>query len=130
MTVASRRRPQLVQSLGRRISEIGRMPLLGTVSYAPGSEEVRMSQTNSAQRVRALHETLVVEPDLAAALAAADGPVLLVDDLSDTGWTLAVAGAAAAAGRSSGGVSAGPRGSGVTGESSRRSGQGYQCHSG
>lgn len=92
MTVASRRRPQLVQSLGRRISEIGRMPLLGTVSYAPGSEEVRMSQTNSAQRVRALHETLVVEPDLAAALAAADGPVLLVDDLSDTGWTLAVAG--------------------------------------
>ncbi len=92
VTVASRRRPQLVQSLGRRISEIGRMPLLGTVSYAPGSEEVRMSQTNSAQRVRALHETLVVEPDLAAALAAADGPVLLVDDLSDTGWTLAVAG--------------------------------------
>ncbi len=92
VTVASRRRPQLVQSLGRRISEIGRMPLLGSVSYAPGSEEVRMSQTNSAQRVRALHETLVVEPDLAAALAAADGPVLLVDDLSDTGWTLAVAG--------------------------------------
>ncbi|KFK85086.1 ATP-dependent DNA helicase RecQ [Streptomyces sp. JS01] len=92
VTVASRRRPQLVQSLGRRISEIGRMPLLGTVSYAPGSEDVRMSQTNSAQRVRALHESLVVEPDLAAALAAADGPVLLVDDLSDTGWTLAVAG--------------------------------------
>ncbi|MFF9078877.1 RecQ family ATP-dependent DNA helicase [Streptomyces rubiginosohelvolus] len=92
VTVASRRRPQLVQSLGRRISEIGRMPLLGTVSYAPGSEDVRMSHTNSAQRVRALHESLVVEPDLAAALAAADGPVLLVDDLSDTGWTLAVAG--------------------------------------
>ncbi|MEI7032906.1 RecQ family ATP-dependent DNA helicase [Streptomyces pratensis] len=91
VTVASRRRPQLVQSLGGRIAEIGRMPLLGTVSYAPGSEDVRMSQTNSAQRVRALHDTLVVEPALAQALAATDGPVLLVDDLSDTGWTLAVA---------------------------------------
>lgn len=92
VTVASRRRPQLVRSLGLRISEIGRMPLLGTVSYAPGAEDVMMSQTNSAQRVRALHEALVVEPELAEALAAADGPVLLVDDLSDTGWTLAVAG--------------------------------------
>ncbi|MFF8746786.1 RecQ family ATP-dependent DNA helicase [Streptomyces californicus] len=91
VAVASRRRPQLVQSLGHRISEIGRMPFLGTVSYAPGSDDVRMSQTNSAQRVRALHEALVVEPDLAEALASAAGPVLLVDDLSDTGWTLAVA---------------------------------------
>ncbi|MDX3430605.1 RecQ family ATP-dependent DNA helicase [Streptomyces sp. NBC_01693] len=91
VTVASRRRPQLVQSLGSRIAEVGRMPLLGTVTYAPGSEDLRISQTNSAQRVKALHEALVVEPALAEALAAAGGPVLLVDDLSDTGWTLAVA---------------------------------------
>lgn len=67
------------------------MPLLGSVSYAPGSEDLRISQTNSAQRVRALHEALVVEAPLAEALRAAGGPVLLVDDLSDTGWTLAVA---------------------------------------
>ncbi|MFD6803208.1 RecQ family ATP-dependent DNA helicase [Streptomyces cyaneofuscatus] len=91
VTVASRRRPQLVESLGRRIAEIGRMPLLGTVTYAPGTEDLTMSQTNSAQRVRALHEALTVEPELAQALRSADGPVLLVDDLSDTGWTLAVA---------------------------------------
>ncbi|MFB8031102.1 RecQ family ATP-dependent DNA helicase [Streptomyces sp. NPDC056465] len=91
VTVASRRRPQLVHSLGSRIAEIGRMPLLGTVTYAPGSEDLRISQTNSAQRVKALHEALVVEPPLAEALASAGGPVLLVDDLSDTGWTLAVA---------------------------------------
>lgn len=91
VTVASRRRPQLVQSLGSRIAEVGRMPLLGTVTYAPGSEDLLVSRTNSAQRVRALHEALVVEPALSEALAAAGGPVLLVDDLSDTGWTLAVA---------------------------------------
>ncbi|MFF1956556.1 RecQ family ATP-dependent DNA helicase [Streptomyces sp. NPDC058220] len=91
VTVASRSRPQLVGSLGSRISEVGRMPLLGTVAYAPGTADARISRTNSAQRVRALHEALTVPAALAEALAAAGGPVLLVDDLSDTGWTLAVA---------------------------------------
>lgn len=91
VTMVSDRRPQLVESLGRHIAGVGRMPLLGCVALAPDADAVRMSQTNSAQRVRALHERLVIAPDLADALAAADGPILLVDDLSDTGWTLAVA---------------------------------------
>ncbi|MFJ8001930.1 RecQ family ATP-dependent DNA helicase [Streptomyces sp. NPDC096310] len=91
VTVASRSRPRLVDSLGARISEIGRMPLLGTVAYAPGAADARISRTNGAQRVRGLHEALTVPPELAAALAAAGGPVLLVDDLSESGWTLAVA---------------------------------------
>lgn len=91
VTVASHSRPQLIQSLGNRIAEVGRMPLLGSVGHAPGAEGARISQTNSAQRVRALHERLVVGPELAEALAAVEGPVLLVDDRSDTGWTLAVA---------------------------------------
>ncbi|SEC31955.1 ATP-dependent DNA helicase RecQ [Streptomyces sp. 2131.1] len=91
VTVASMSRPQLIESLGRRIADVGRMPLLGRVDLAPGADDVRTSQTNSAQRVRALHEKLVVGPELAESLAAAGGPVLLVDDLSDTGWTLAVA---------------------------------------
>ncbi|WP_326810513.1 RecQ family ATP-dependent DNA helicase [Streptomyces scopuliridis] len=91
VTVASRGRPQLVGSLGSRIAEVGRMPLLGTVAYAPGAADSRISRTNSAQRVRALHETLTVPPELAETLGSAGGPVLLVDDLSDSGWTLAVA---------------------------------------
>ncbi|MYW12749.1 RecQ family ATP-dependent DNA helicase [Streptomyces sp. SID2563] len=91
VTMASDRRPQLIESLGKHIAGVGRMPMLGCVTLAPDADAVRMSQTNSAQRVRALHERLVVAPDLADALAAADGPILLVDDLSDTGWTLAVA---------------------------------------
>ncbi|MFF2524957.1 RecQ family ATP-dependent DNA helicase [Streptomyces liangshanensis] len=91
VTVASHGRPQLVGSLGRRISEVGRMPLLGTVEYGPAAADTAVSRTNSAQRVRALHRTLTVGPALAEALASAGGPVLLVDDLSDTGWTLAVA---------------------------------------
>ncbi|NEC69877.1 RecQ family ATP-dependent DNA helicase [Streptomyces sp. SID9727] len=91
VTIASDRRPQLIESLGRHIAGVGRMPLLGSVSLAPDADAVRISQTNSAQRVRALHERLVVTPDLTDALAGVDGPILLVDDLSDTGWTLAVA---------------------------------------
>ncbi|MGW4699894.1 RecQ family ATP-dependent DNA helicase [Streptomyces sp. NPDC004285] len=91
VTVASHRKPRLVGSLGQRIAEIGRMPLLGMVEYAPEAEELRLSRTNSAQRVVGLQRTLTVSPELAGRLADAGGPVLLVDDLSDTGWTLAVA---------------------------------------
>ncbi|MFI5757829.1 RecQ family ATP-dependent DNA helicase [Streptomyces sp. NPDC051569] len=91
VTVASYDRPRLVGSLGSRISEVGRLPLLGTVEYAPGAGDAPISRTNSAQRVRALHEALTVPPVLARALTSAGGPVLLVDDLSDSGWTLAVA---------------------------------------
>ncbi|MDX2292289.1 MULTISPECIES: RecQ family ATP-dependent DNA helicase [Streptomyces] len=91
VTVASLRRPALVGSLGARIAEIGRMPLLGAVEYVPGAEDAHLSRTNSAQRVIGLHRALEVPPGVAERVAAAGGPVLLVDDLSDTGWTLAVA---------------------------------------
>ncbi|MCX5386120.1 RecQ family ATP-dependent DNA helicase [Streptomyces sp. NBC_00083] len=91
VTLPSRTRPALVSSLGARIAEIGRMPLLGSLAYAEGPEGERVAQSNSAQRVRALHHAFTVPEDLAAALAEAAGPVLLVDDASDTGWTLAVA---------------------------------------
>ncbi|MGW7433598.1 RecQ family ATP-dependent DNA helicase [Streptomyces sp. NPDC054861] len=91
VTVASRSRPRLVGSLGQRIAEIGRMPLLGSVEYVPEAEDLRISRTNSAQRVIGLHQALTVPPALAERLASASGPVLLVDDLSDSGWTLAVA---------------------------------------
>ncbi|MGW7355375.1 RecQ family ATP-dependent DNA helicase [Streptomyces sp. NPDC054802] len=91
VTVVSRTRPRLISSLAGRIGEVGRMPLLGSLEYVPEALETGMSRTNSAQRVRALHESLVVPPELAEALAAAGGPVLLVDDFSESGWTLAVA---------------------------------------
>ncbi|WP_327679473.1 RecQ family ATP-dependent DNA helicase [Streptomyces sp. NBC_00467] len=91
VTVASRSKPQLVGSLGARIAEVGRMPLLGSVEYAPKAADTRLSRTNSAQRVRALHEAFTVPAELAETLTATGGPVLLVDDLSDSGWTLAVA---------------------------------------
>ncbi|MFG3352475.1 RecQ family ATP-dependent DNA helicase [Streptomyces sp. NPDC048001] len=90
VTVASRTRPRLVESLGSRISEVGRMPLLGRVDHAPELSELHVSRTNSAQRVRALHEAFTVPPALGEAVSQAGGPVLLVDDYADSGWTLAV----------------------------------------
>lgn len=90
MTVASRSRPELVGSLGARIAEVGRLPLLGSVAYTPEGMESRPSRTNSAQRVRTLYDAFVVPPGLAEALSGG-GPVLLVDDISESGWTLAVA---------------------------------------
>ncbi|GGR23900.1 RecQ family ATP-dependent DNA helicase [Streptomyces aurantiogriseus] len=89
VTVASRTRPRLIHSLGARIAEVGRLPLLGTVEYTGDASPV--SRSNSAQRLKALDGMLAVPPALASALAEARGPVLLVDDYTETGWTLAVA---------------------------------------
>ncbi|MEW2545449.1 DEAD/DEAH box helicase [Streptomyces sp. NPDC047002] len=92
VAMASRGRPRLVGSLAAGIAEIGRMPLLGSVAYTQdGAEAPLLSRTNGAQRVRGLHGALTVPQDLSAALAGAGGPVLLVDDLAESGWTLAVA---------------------------------------
>jgi ATP-dependent DNA helicase RecQ len=87
VTVGSRRRPELVTSLGERIGQVGRLPVLGAVESvrpAPGSG-------NSAQRVRALHDAFRLPPSLASRLSTLDGPVLLVDDLVDSGWTMTLA---------------------------------------
>ncbi|MFZ3597436.1 RecQ family ATP-dependent DNA helicase [Streptomyces sp. BH104] len=91
VTMASHTRPQLIQSLGAGIAQVGRMPLLGSVSYAPGSDTAHIPRSNSAQRLRALDGTLTLPAELAEALAQAGGPVLLVDDYTETGWTLAMA---------------------------------------
>lgn len=78
------RHTRLVASLAGRIAAVGRMPLLGTVVVSAGGG----ARGNSAQRVRALHGSVTLPSELAGALAGAAGPVLLVDDLVDSGWTM------------------------------------------
>ncbi|WP_083974726.1 RecQ family ATP-dependent DNA helicase [Kitasatospora mediocidica] len=90
VTMASASRPELVASLGARIGAIGRLPLLGRVEYADGRAP-QGARSNSAQRLHSLAGSLVLSPGLAEALAATPGPVLLVDDLVDSGWTVTVA---------------------------------------
>ncbi|OIJ87977.1 RecQ family ATP-dependent DNA helicase [Streptomyces colonosanans] len=89
VTMASRTRPRLIHSLGARIADVGRLPLLGSVEYA--GDLPRVPRSNSAQRLQALDGALTVPPSLASALRESSGPVLLVDDLMETGWTMAVA---------------------------------------
>ncbi|ANZ35432.1 recombinase RecQ [Lentzea guizhouensis] len=81
VTVGSRRRPSLVGSFGQRISTIGRLPFLGTVWLGESTH-----RANSAQRLAGLVRSGEV-PDVSGV----DGPVLLIDDHIDTGWTMTVA---------------------------------------
>ena len=75
------------------LSEIGRLPLLGSLELDHGGPTGEPGG-NSAFRLAGVWERIVVGPRLAAALAAVDGPVLLVDDLVSSRWTLTVAGRA------------------------------------
>ncbi|MEJ2853654.1 MULTISPECIES: RecQ family ATP-dependent DNA helicase [unclassified Saccharothrix] len=81
VAVGSRTHPRLVDSFARRISDVGRLPLLGRVWLGEA-----MRRANSAQRLAGL-----VRATEAPDLSTVDGPVLLVDDRIDTGWTMTVA---------------------------------------
>ncbi|MFF0814413.1 DEAD/DEAH box helicase [Rhodococcus sp. NPDC003318] len=84
MGLESSSRPRLVSSLAARLAEVGRLTDLGTLGRTPGHPPV--SAVNSAYRVAGLAGAFTA-PDLRGV----DGPVLLVDDLWDTGWTMTMA---------------------------------------
>ena len=87
LALDSDRHPRLISSLARELARLGRLTDLGTLQYAP--ERRPVTAANSAYRVAALNGSwLAPDPEL---VAAAGGPVLLIDDLSDTGWTLTMA---------------------------------------
>jgi ATP-dependent DNA helicase RecQ len=81
-SIPSRSKPELISSLAERIGAIGRLPYLGALGYASPPAERRH---NSAQRVRSLWTTFTVPFDVP------DGPVLLVDDRIESGWTMTIA---------------------------------------
>ncbi|URM89349.1 RecQ family ATP-dependent DNA helicase [Streptomyces sp. MRC013] len=90
VAVPSLTRPHLVGSLARGIAAVGRLPQLGGLAYTRPDGAHAARRSNSAQRLRALSDAFTVPEDLAVSLADASGPVLLVDDYTDSGWTLAV----------------------------------------
>jgi ATP-dependent DNA helicase RecQ len=89
-TVASLRRPQLIETTAARIAAAGRLPLLGRIEYRDAAAPAG-GRSNSAHRLRAVHGALRLGPDLAAAAATIHGPVMVIDDLVDSGWTMTVA---------------------------------------
>ncbi len=89
VTVGSRRRPVLIGTIARRISEERGWPLFGalpviTVPHGAG-------KSNSARRVAALHDAFSVPDAIAQHVAEHSGPVLLIDDVVDTVWTMTLA---------------------------------------
>jgi ATP-dependent DNA helicase RecQ len=89
VAVPSAKHPLLVTSVAEGLSAAGRLPFLGTLDLVgtaasePGG--------NSAYRLSTVWNRFAVGPSLATQLAGLDGPVLLVDDLADSRWTLTVA---------------------------------------
>jgi ATP-dependent DNA helicase RecQ len=80
----SQTHPVLLTSVVERLAQVGRLADLGTLQRRP--EHPAVHAANSAHRVAGLQGAWLL-PDLAAV----QGPVLLVTDRADTGWTLAVA---------------------------------------
>lgn len=95
VSVPSLARPRLIGSLAGRIAQIGRLTDLGPLTCrddagAPLSNPADRQQ-NSAQRLLAVWRRFAVPPEMVAGLTALGGPVLLVDDRVETGWTVTVA---------------------------------------
>lgn len=92
--IPTRRRPRLVASVAWHLAELGQLAWLGplqTTRNVPHGEP----GGNSAFRLAAVWDTFTVPAPLAAALSElGDAPVLLVNDLVDSRWTIHVAGRA------------------------------------
>ena len=87
VTIGSQSRPKLVASLGERLATIGRLTFLGEIGIRPSGR----ATANSALRLAQVWRKLTVDAQLAERLSTVNGPVLLVDDRVDTGWTMTVA---------------------------------------
>ncbi|MGZ4608128.1 MAG: DEAD/DEAH box helicase [Blastococcus sp.] len=92
VAIPSRRRPQLVSGLAQGLARLGRLPYLGEMSLQHGGPTGQPGG-NSAFRLSAVWDRIVVGPQLRERLSeAGSAPILLVDDLADSRWTMTVAG--------------------------------------
>jgi ATP-dependent DNA helicase RecQ len=90
--VPTRHRPRLVASVARHLAEVGRLAWLGPLALA-GDGPTGQAGGNSAFRLAGVWEAFIVpEPMLRMLGELDDAPVLLVDDLIDSRWTMSMAG--------------------------------------
>ncbi|WP_440313066.1 RecQ family ATP-dependent DNA helicase [Leucobacter chromiireducens] len=83
-------RPTLISSTAATIAERGKLPFLGTLDFADDRPAAGPGG-NSAFRLASVWGRWSVGPELAAVVAQAPGPLLLVDDLVDSRWSFTVA---------------------------------------
>ncbi|MDQ1714292.1 MAG: ATP-dependent helicase RecQ [Frankiaceae bacterium] len=87
VSVGSRTRPELIESFARALAGVGRLPYLGAVAHTGPSR--RDGQHNSAQRlanVWGAFDAATIEAAVAEEYAGR--ALLLLDDVTDSGWTL------------------------------------------
>ena len=84
-SIASDRYPDLVPSFAKRLAKELDLPYVSTLACSQSSGE-RSAMANSVQRARTLDESMSIDPS-----SVLEGPVLLVDDLVDTRWTMSIA---------------------------------------
>ena len=82
VVVESERRPQLTRDLADGLSRYLGVPVVGRVAIVDPSVAPGRGAANSAQRLAAVHRRYALAGEPPA------GAVLLVDDLTGTGWTL------------------------------------------
>lgn len=83
--IPSKRHPVLVPRLASSIAQKLGLPFIPALRRVRDADEQKLMQ-NSAMQSRNVMNTLAVDGPIP------DGPVLLVDDIVDSGWTLTVAG--------------------------------------
>ena len=84
--IPSPRRPRLVARFAESLAEALNLPFRPVLEIAENRPEQK-TRANSVQQARNVDGSLAVS----AARPPLSGPVLLVDDLTDSGWTLTVA---------------------------------------
>ncbi|HEY1530320.1 MAG TPA: DEAD/DEAH box helicase [Galbitalea sp.] len=84
VAMPSRAHPLLVDSLARGLADAGRLDYLGALDVV-GNGPTGQPGGNSAYRLAGVWSAFAVGLDIPA------GPILLVDDLADSRWTLTVA---------------------------------------
>jgi ATP-dependent DNA helicase RecQ len=91
VALASRTRPRLVSSLARRLSDVGRLAFVGELPRVGGGPPGAAATSNSVQRLAAVYGAFPVPALMARDLDELRAPVLLVDDVVTSGWTMTVA---------------------------------------
>lgn len=84
-------RPRLVEQLARGVAAAGRLTLLGSLGLTT-QEVPSRSGSNSAFRIRDVIARFEVPGDMHPRLRDLQEPVLLIDDLVDSRWTMTAAG--------------------------------------